>query len=81
MNFKSLDFKIYLGSAYLIVLLIGIFFLFSNFDISDLTSYEFIRENNLPFIFGVMIKYIMRVATRLYPHNKQIQDLKKVIHY
>ena len=45
MNFKSLDFKIYLGSAYLIVLLIGIFFLFSKFDISDLTSYKYIREN------------------------------------
>ena len=52
MNFKSLDFKIYLGSAYLIVLLIGIFFLFSNFDISDLTSYEFIRENK-----GLILKY------------------------
>ena len=45
MNFKSLNFKIYLGSAYLIVLLTGIYFLFSNFDISDLISYEFIREN------------------------------------
>jgi len=45
MNFKSLNFKIYLGSVYLIVLLAGIYFLFSNFDISDLTSYEFIREN------------------------------------
>ena len=42
---------------------------------------KFIRANKLEFIFGVMIKYIMRVATRLYPHNKQIQDLKKVIHY
>ena len=45
MNFKSLNFKIYLGSAYLIVLLMGIYFLFSNFNISDLASYEFIREN------------------------------------
>ena len=45
MNFKSLNFKIYLGSAYLIVLLAGIYFLFSNFDINDLTSYEFIKEN------------------------------------
>ena len=42
---------------------------------------EFIRENKLPFIFGVIIKYIMRVATRLHSHDKQIQDLKKVIHY
>jgi len=45
MNFKSSNFKIYLGSTYLIILLIGIYFLFSNFDIKDLTSYEFIREN------------------------------------
>jgi len=45
MNFKSSNVKIYLGSAYLIVLLTGIYFLFSNFNISDLASYEFIREN------------------------------------
>ena len=45
MNFKSSNFKIYLGSAYLVVLLMGFYFLFSNFNISDLASYEFIREN------------------------------------
>jgi len=45
MNFKSSNFKIYLGSVYAIILLVGIYFLFSNFDIRDLTSYEFIREN------------------------------------
>ncbi len=52
MNFKSSNFKIYLGSAYLIVLLTGIYFLFSNFDINDLTSYEFIKENK-----GSILKY------------------------
>ena len=52
MNFKSLNFKIYLGSAYLIILLTGIYFLFSNFDINDLTSYEFIKENK-----GSILKY------------------------
>ena len=52
MNFKSSNFKIYLGSAYLVVLLSGIYFLFSNFDISDLTSYEFIRENK-----NLILKY------------------------
>ena len=52
MNFKSSNFKIYLGSAYLIVLFTGIYFLFSNFNISDLTSYEFIRENK-----GLILKY------------------------
>jgi len=52
MNFKSSNFKTYLGSAYLIVLLTGIYFLLSNFDISDLTSYEFIRENK-----GLILKF------------------------
>ena len=52
MNFKSVNFKIYIGSTYLIVLLAAIYFLFSNFDISDLTSYEFIRENK-----GLILKY------------------------
>jgi len=45
MNFKSSNFKIYLGAAYLIILSTAIFFLFYNFDLADLTSYEFIREN------------------------------------
>ena len=52
MNFKSSNFKIYLGSTYVAVLLVVIYFLFSNFDVSDLTSYEFIRENK-----GLILKY------------------------
>ena len=52
MNFKSSNFKIYLGSTYLIVLFVGIYFLFYNFDVSDLTSYEFIKENK-----GLILKY------------------------
>ena len=52
MNFKFSNFKIYLGTAYLIVLLTGIYFLLSNFSISDLSSYEFIRENK-----DLIIKY------------------------
>ena len=52
MNFKSSNFKIYLGSIYLAVLLTGVYFLFSNFDIRDLTSYEFIRENK-----GLILKF------------------------
>ena len=52
MNFKSVNFKIYIGSTYLIVLLAAIYFLFSNFDISDLTSHEFIRENK-----SLILKY------------------------
>ena len=45
MNLKSSNFKIYLGAAYLFILTTAIYFLFSNFDLADLTSYEFIREN------------------------------------
>ena len=74
MNFKSLDFKIYLGSAYLIVLLIGIFFLFSNFDISDLTSYKYIRENKdlilkykeNNFLFFLIIFFIITILLNLF---------------
>ena len=45
MNLKSLNLKIYLAAIYLIILSTAIFFLFSNFDLADLTSYEFIKEN------------------------------------
>ena len=45
MNLKSSNFKIYLAATYLIILSTAIFFLFSNFDLADLTSYEFIKEN------------------------------------
>ena len=52
MNLKSSNFKIYLGSAYLIILFLCIYFLFSNFSISDLTSYAFIKENK-----GLILQY------------------------
>ncbi len=52
MNLKSSNFKIYLAGAYLIVLFTGIYFLFSNFDLSDLTSYQFIKENK-----ALILKY------------------------
>ena len=45
MKLESSNFKIYLGGIYLMVLCIAIYFLFSTFDIKDLTSYEFIKEN------------------------------------
>ena len=52
MNLRSLNFKIYLASAYLIALFLCIYFLFSNFNISDLTSYAFIKENK-----GLILQY------------------------
>ena len=45
MNLKSSNFKIYLGIIYIAILSAAIYFLFSNFNLADLTSYEFIREN------------------------------------
>ena len=45
MKLESSNFKIYLGGVYLIVLLIAVYFLFSTFDLEDLTSYEFIKVN------------------------------------
>ena len=45
MKLESSNLKIYLGATYLIVLFIAIYFLFSTFDIKDLASYEFIKEN------------------------------------
>ena len=45
MKLESSNFKIYLGGVYLIVLLIAVYFLFSTFDLKDLTSYELIKEN------------------------------------
>ena len=45
MKLESSNLKIYLGGVYLIVLLIAVYFLLSTFDLKDLTSYEFIKEN------------------------------------
>ena len=45
MKLESSNFKIYLGGLFLIVLFLAIYFLFSTFDLKDLTSYEFIKDN------------------------------------
>ena len=42
---KSIKLKIILGSLYLIIISLFLWLFFSNFSISDLTSYEFIRDN------------------------------------
>ena len=52
MNLKSLNIKLILGLSYLIIILIGLFFLFSIVDIKDLMSYEFIRLNK-----DIILKY------------------------
>ena len=50
LNTKKL--KITLGITYLALISIGLFFLFSVIDLSDLTSYEFIRTNK-----DIILKY------------------------
>ena len=66
MNPNSLNLKLIIGTAYLVIISIGIYFLFSFIDIKDLTSYEFIRSNknlilkykNENFLFLTFIFYI-----------------------
>ena len=52
MNSKSFNLKLFLGIAYIGIILIGLYYLFSIADIKDLTSYEFIRSNK-----DIILKY------------------------
>ena len=52
MNLNSLNLKLIIGIAYLVLISIGLYFLFSFVDIKDLTSYEFIRSNR-----NLILKY------------------------
>ena len=45
MKLNSLNSKLIIGAVYILIISIGLYFLFSAMDIKDLTSYEFIREN------------------------------------
>jgi len=66
MNLNVINFKIIIGITYLIILSIGLYFLFSAVDIKDLISYEFIRSNkdvilqykNENFLFLTIIFFI-----------------------
>ena len=52
MNLASLNLKLIIGLAYLAILSIGLYFLFSAIDLKDLMSYEFIRSNK-----DIILKY------------------------
>ena len=52
MNVNSLILKLILGTIYLSIILIGLYFLFSVIDIKDLMSYEFIKLNK-----DIILKY------------------------
>ena len=52
MNLNSLNLKIIIGTIYLAIISIGLYFLFSIIDLNDLMSYEFIRLNK-----DIILKY------------------------
>jgi len=52
MNINFLNLKLILGTTYLVIISIGLYFLFSAVDIKDLMSYEFIRSNK-----NIILKY------------------------
>jgi len=52
MKLNSLNLKLIVGVAYISIISIGLYFLFSAIDIKDLMSYEFIRANK-----DIILKY------------------------
>ena len=52
MNTNKPNLKLIIGTTYLAIILIGLYFLFSLINIKDLTSYEFIRLNK-----DIILKY------------------------
>jgi uncharacterized membrane protein YdjX (TVP38/TMEM64 family) len=52
MNLNALKLKLILGTTYLAIILIGLYFLFSIVEIKDLMSYEFIKSNR-----DIILKY------------------------
>jgi len=52
MNLNSSNIKLIIGITYLTIISIGLYFLFSVVDISDLMSYEFIKSNK-----NIILKY------------------------
>ena len=70
MNFNTLNIKLILGTVYLVIISIGLYFLFSIVDIKDLMSYEFIRLNketilsykNSNFLFLTLIFFLFCVV-------------------
>ena len=77
MKLESSNFKIYLGSVYLIVLFTAIYFFWSNFELKDLTSYELIKENRETIIqyrdsnilFLITVFFVITIFLNFY-HSK-----------
>ena len=74
MNFKKLNFKLILVILYLIILSIGLYYLFSVIDLKDLNDYEFYKSNqdlvykfkDKNFIFSVIIFLIGVIIWNLF---------------
>ena len=74
MNFKKLNFKLILVILYLIVLSIGLYYVFSVIDLKDLNDYEFYKSNqdlvykfkDKNFIFSVIIFLIGVIIWNLF---------------
>ena len=70
MNTNSLNLKLILGIVYLVIISIGLYFLFSVVDIKDLMSYDFIKLNkdiilkykNENFLFLTIIFFIFTIV-------------------
>ena len=70
MDLNSLNFKLILGITYLVILVTGLYFLFSIVDINELTSYEFVKSNkdiflkykNNNFLFLTLIFFIFCIV-------------------
>ena len=70
MNITSGNLKLIIGAIYLVILFVGLFFLFTSMDVKDLTSYEFIRTNkniilhykNSNFLFLTIVFFIFSVV-------------------
>jgi uncharacterized membrane protein YdjX (TVP38/TMEM64 family) len=52
MNLNSLNLKLVLGTIYIVIISVGLYFLFSVIDLKDLMSYEFIKSNK-----DIILKY------------------------
>ena len=74
MDIKSKNIKLFLGIIYFVIIVIGLYFLFSVINIQDLTSYEFIRSNtdiiltykNENFLFLTTIFFIFTIVWMLF---------------
>ena len=57
---KDKKIKIYLGLAYLLIVILFLWFIFSKVTLSELTSYEFIK-NNRDYFFELKVVFLCNI--------------------